>query len=179
MSVIKNIFLVSYIKNKGLRRLSLVIGLFFIGYILSNIASTYYPIDNHYSNLIEMQSDITFKSRIHSPFWYKELECASVYIEKKGLKYMDAYSFLIDDSYEEYCKLHPQQCDILSKIKNEPIHLKYRGYGSIRHTTPLALSKIFLGLIILFYLPFIMLCILKLTFKLIKWIYDGFFENKE
>jgi hypothetical protein len=179
MNIIKNILLVSYIKNKGWRRLSFVIGLFLVGYGLSDVISNYHPINNKYNNLVEMQSDIEIKSRTHSPFWYKELACATAFIEKKGLKYIDAGSLFSFNKYEEFCNLYPQQCEILSKIKDKPIHLKCNGFDSSGTKMAYALSDILLCLVILFYLPFIMLCILKLTFKLIKWIYDGFFENKE
>lgn len=171
MNIIKNILLVSYIKNKGWRRLAFVVGLSLFIFLICTLASNYHPVDNTYENLIEMHSDIGVNSKKQYSYWYKELDCAVAFIEKKGLKHEDAYSLFSFNKYEEFCDLYPQQCEVLSKTKDNQINLKCNGFENIK------IYKTILVLTLSFYLPFILLCILKLTFKLIKWIYDGFLEK--
>ncbi len=45
------------------------------------------------------------------------------------------------------------------------------------HETFKSLGYIFVFLLVLFYLPFLLICILKLVLKILKWIISGFIES--
>ena len=177
MNFIKNVLFVTYIQNKGLRRLALVISCVTVIYCLCGILSNIRPIDKIYKNLEDMQTDIRIFYEAQTPYWYEKQDCAAIYLEKYGLDSMSAVSFLVSKSYTEYCELYLKECQILSAIKDEPIHLKCRGWGNERRSAFGSICILALFFIGIFYLPFIFLCLAKICFLMLRWILRGFRES--
>lgn len=177
MKFIKNILLVTYIKNKGLRRLAFIISCAAVIYCLSMLFSNIHPTDIMYKNLSAMQTDVRIFYETKAPYWYKKQECAEVYLERMGLDNMSAIGFLVSKDISTYCDSYPKYCHLLLAIEDEPVHLKCRGWGN-EHKNPFRnICEIILFLAIVFYLPFIGICILKLSANLLKWIFKGFRES--
>lgn len=170
VNFLKNILLVTYIKNKGLRRLAFITSCIAVVYCLYNILLNINPIDEIYKNLEDMQTDVRVSYEVNAPYWYKKQECAQRFLEKHGLSSIDAMSFLVSKNLAEYCELYPKECHLLLAIEDEPVHLKCSVLGSIYF--------MLFFLIFVFYFPFIMLCIVKFTYNVLKWIYKGFTDRE-
>lgn len=176
MGFIKNILLVTYVKNKGLRRLAFIISCASVIYCLCMLFSNIHPTDEIYKNLEDMQTDVRVYYEVKAPYWYKKQECAAIYLEKYGLDHMSAIGFLVSKNITEYCELYPKECPILLSLKDDPIHLKCRGWGNERITAFASICRITLIFVFIFYLPFIFLCLAKICFVILRWIFKGFRE---
>ena len=183
MKKIKNILFVSYIKNKGVRRLCFVIGLCLCIWLLFNVIPniSHNAVDKLYNNLEDANTDIYLAHKFETPYWYRKNECMAIYLRKYGLDKNIAYAFnssvnLLSEKY--WCEFYQKECGILKAIKDEPIHLKCSALEGYDHEAIKSLSYIFIFLLVLFYLPFLLICILKLVLKILKWIISGFIESK-
>lgn len=182
MNVIKNIFFVSYLKNKGVRRICFVIG------ILSSIitAIIWYEglekkfYNETYENIIEFGKQNKYNTDKLRKVFYK-------YPANIGIKNLDTFHawqtfFFSDHSkgylyYAERCHIYSVlKHDIISQIDKEFIILqelcpKLENYISqkIRIPNYLYLFKLLWSLF-WFYLPFLSACIGR-------WIYRGFKEK--
>ena len=178
VNFLKNILFVTYIKNKGLRRLAFITSCIAVVCCLYGVLLNTSPIDEIYKNLDDMRTDVSVSFQVQAPYWYKKQECAQVFLEKHGLSRMDAMSFLVSESVTHYCELYPKECHLLLAMEDEPIHLKCSGLGNAHFTLFENICIILLILIFVFYLPFIMLCITKFTYNVLKWIYKGFTDRE-
>lgn len=184
MKKIKDIFLFSYIKNKGIRRTCFIIGICLCIMPLYNIQQSIFNrnVDKLYSNLKSANEDLYYSSKYNNPYWYRKMECMSIYLKKYNIEKIQAYSFTTYEnviSTHSWCDLYKKECSILKSIKNDPIHLKCSGIETYEHTTTEALFISFLFLSIVFYIPFIFVATLKIIFRILKWVISGFKEGKK
>ena len=182
MNFIKNILFVSYLKNKGVCRICLAVGLLLCLYqtysITTNIMNVP-TINETYKNLSDINSRIYFDHKYNVPYWYRRVDCFGKQLNKYGLQNtFIRYSFT---SYEDvinspWCEYYEKECKILKAIKDEPITLKCSKIETYESSTLAAFLHILIFLILCFYLPFIVACMLKIATKALKWIFKGFKE---
>lgn len=195
ISTIKNIFFVSYLKNKGVRRICFVVGigiLIYLSYVIF-LGIIGRRIDVEYKNLQDLNDDYYFRySYINegtniSKVTYEyliETECLAINLKKYGID--DQYIAHAFSSYKNilessWCDYYQDKCDILKSIKEKPIHVKCNGIESGYFNTISGLLFRFLVLLLGFYIPFIFACCTKIMYIFIKrivlWIYAGFKEK--
>ena len=183
MKKIKNILLISYIKNKGIRRLCFVLGVCLCSLVLFKvIPNAYYnAIDKLYPNLEAANADVYFSHEWNLPRWYRKEMCLAKYLKKYDISREVFY--LVNSSDDLFtgitCDVYPRECSILKAIKDDPVNLKCSIFEDYNNSTAQGVTTLLLFLVILFYLPFLLACILKFIFKVLKWIYLGFEESAQ
>ena len=181
---IKNIFLFSYIKNKGIRRICFVAGICLFLWSFSNVINNVSDssVNKSYKNLKEANLDLYYASKYGSPKWYRKIECMAIYLKKYNIEHTLVYSFTTYEdvtSTHSWCDLYEKECGILKAIKDEPITLKCSSLEDYNHSTTESLCILAIFWIFEFYLPFILVSILKIIFNVFKWIISGFKESKK
>lgn len=188
MKFAKNIIFVSYLKNKGIRRICFILSccsmLYFsvLGFTLSR---GYYSIDETYHNFQSFNSDIYMSYKIGEKGWYKKIECASKYLKQYGFAHYDAYNMVefknILNRNSLWCQSNEVLCKRIEKIKDYPIHLKCGAFETYDYSNAQGFLIYLIFIIISFYLPFVLCVFAKLTYKalygIIEWIIKGFKEN--
>lgn len=198
MKFICHILFVSYLKNKGVRRLSFVIGillsLFVIKAEYSIIREGWFS--RRYDNLEKAIALTDFKSWYYvtdNKVFTVRQEIYKKYFEGKFSNirnYEDFDNIFYKDRLKnptmgviEKCRLgtfiegfDETSCEKLKKISQGEIAVTYKDQST---NSMILLS--FISLWIVFYLPFIFAIILKWLWLLVLWIYQGFKEsdNKE
>lgn len=182
--IIKDILFVSYLKNKGIRRICFVTGIIFCTWMLFTIIQNVHDngVDKIYKNLQEANSDLYFSSKYHTRNWYKKTECMGIYLKKYNISKDIAYALNSHENVIEtryWCDYYPRDCNMLKAIKDNTIHLKCSALETYDNSAIRTLFNIFVFLLILFYLPFIFVCTLKFALKILNWIFLGFQQSKE
>lgn len=180
--MLKNIFLVSYLKNKGIRRICFIIGVMpMVAFICFTLTGAFNRRYNHiYHNLHDLNFQLyLFRDKDH-PEWYKRQECASVYFKKNyGLSRGVSYSLSQwpDILQSQYCKTLPEDCAVFEMVKNKPIHLQCNGFETPDIST-LGWWCVFILLSgALLYLPFVLVVAIKLTWAMFCLTSKYFKEN--
>lgn len=190
MNLLKNILFVSYLKNKGIRRICFVIGILlaiipiYVWYI--NLSYNFY--NETYENIVEFGKENKY-------YTDKLREVFNKYPTNIGIKnlnnFKDWQKFLFDDYGEghEARRYYLEQCYILKHgdkktlaeifqndeeyTKLQELCPKFKNYMlqeiSISKANYLYLLKLLWSLF-WFYLPFLLACI-------VRWIYTGFKEK--
>ena len=193
MNLLKNILFVSYLKNKGVRRICFVIGIglsiFISCMIILDIVNN--NVDVEYKNLQALNE------KYYSVHGYnydkytdddlKEYWCFTKNLKKYGINKMilDALSSYRNIFESPWCYHYQHECDMLESIKEEPIHIKCSGIESsgIGYRFSIVSGLLFrlFALLIYFYIPFIFTCCIKIMYIFIRriglWIYAGFKEK--
>lgn len=180
MNILKNILFVSYLKNKGVRRLCFVSGIvLFVIFSCFSLSGIYKrQVDVKYNNLQELNSQFYFAAKNNLSTWAKRQECAAIYFKKYGFTEIEAYSFSGEQDIFQgnFCRAFPEKCEILKAMRNKPIHLQCNGLESYFFNSFEAALIIFTFLVFAFYFPFILCILLKFVGNICLWIYKGFKE---
>ena len=185
MNIIKNILLVSYLKNKGVRRICFVVScimLIWFAYMSIFNARIYDRIDIKYNNFQELNLYVYNAWNYKYKNWSKVIGCASSFMEKQGFLRSDAWSMTVERDItikeSKWCYAYEKACSKLNQISQNPIHLKC-GFFETFETTNTEGAVIWFSTLILFiYFPFLTCLLVKLAYKMVKnitiWIYKGF-----
>lgn len=185
MTFLKNILFVSYLKNKGIRRICFILGVLFA---IFPSASWYYRLNRHFYDLsfnnideVQMSYEYKYNDEILKNIFYKyPLDFG------KKLKKFEHWEDFFFNSYTkayrsrkqliEMCNdilsrpsdfQQPQKqnkletCRKFNKYINQPIHISSYDFTYILELW---------GVVVTFYFPFLFCC-------LIRWIYMGFKEK--
>ena len=154
MNWIKNFLFVSYLKNKGLRRICFITGCILV-ILLTVTTPKYYNsvrINKEYLNLALV-------------------ECTGEYFADRGMN-SAKYSLYTVNPVEWYCSVQDEQsCKKFQIYANEKIKLDC-GKQEIFIYRPLVA-------LLFFYLPFIFAIILKFLWSILFWVYKGFKEDRK
>lgn len=188
MDFIKNILFVSYLKNKGIRRICFVVGVCsflsiispFIYNIIKNSLDMDFNVDKVYSNLSEVNEEIYYAYQHNNPYWYRKVDCLGIYLKHYNIEGYTRYEFthyknVFDD--ENWCNYNQYECNILKAIKDKPIHLKCGVFDNYGTSKIKSLTIFFAIILFIFYAPFLFVCLLKVIWQILYWIYLGF-KNK-
>lgn len=184
----KNFFMVSYLKNKGIRRICFILACCSVLYFLVlgfSLSGGYYSVDETYANFKYFNSDIYTSYKINEKGWHKKIECASKYLKTYGFGHYDAYTLLefndVTNSNSFWCKSYNNLCKNIEKIKDNPVHLKCGVFETYKYSNAQGFLIHLIFMIVAFYLPFVLCVFAKLTYKalygIIKWIVIGFKES--
>ena len=166
--MLKKILFVSYLKNKGIRRICFIWGmilfLFFGGRALSNYDSLW--IKQDFPNLEAIRNQI---AEAHQDGNYVKaitlFECTNELYEKIGVQ-----TYLLN-LYKNnfYCEDNPndKECLFISYFDHHKVKMNCNKNGIVT----------FFFLFVLFYSAFWLVCLLKFLKNMILWIYRGFKEN--
>lgn len=190
MSTIKNIFLVSYLKNKGVRRICFILGILFAitpAYLwYEDLSDNFY--NETYENIMAFGKENKYNTD-------KQKEVYNKYPANIGVKNLSNFddwrNFMFDDYGEghEARRYYLEQCYILKHgdrktlaeifqndeayTKLQELCPKFKNYMlqeiSISKANYLYLLKLLWSLF-WFYLPFLLAC-------MVRWIYTGFKEK--
>ena len=182
---LKNILFVTYIKNKGIRRICFMIGFGFLVYYSALTIHSFYTgsIDKSYKNLEDANADIYYSHKYDMPYWYRKNHCMAIHLKKYNISsnitfVFNTYENILESSEYGWCAINEKDCNILKAIKDDPIHLKCNGWEDENKSTLEQLFIILSWLLMFFYLPFIIVCILKMLFNIFKWVLRGFMEKE-
>lgn len=182
MTFLKNILFVSYLKNKGIRRICFILGVLFA---IFPSASWYYRLNRHFYDLsfnnideVQMSYEYKYNDEILKNIFYKY----PLDFGKKLKKFEHWEDFFFNSYTEEYkdrkqlieiCNdmlfaantekdsIKLEFCKNLIKYINQPIHISSYDFAYILELW---------GVIVAFYFPFLFCC-------LIRWVYMGFKEK--
>jgi hypothetical protein len=177
---IKNIITVSYIKNKGIKRLCFIAGVIFSTYTSFIVSTNIYShrVDEQYNNLTNFCDILDAMPKYDSVRWLDLKECFSqrYFSHRYNLGdfpvcYLNSDNCEIYDGDPDWVK----ECKVVKKLGNKPIILSCSGFETL-HYTKEGLFMCFVFVIFSFYIAFIFAVLTKLLLKLLKWIYDGFKE---
>ncbi|MDY6311326.1 MAG: hypothetical protein SPL72_08675 [Cyanobacteriota bacterium] len=188
MNFIKNILFVSYLKNKGIRRICFVVGFCsffiimssFVYNIIKHSLDKDFNIDKVYSDLLEVNEEIYYAYKYKTPYWYRKVDCLGIYLKHYNIEGYIRYEFtnyknVFDD--EKWCNYYQYECNILKAIKDKPIHLKCGVFDNYDTSNVESLSILFAIILLIFYTPFLFICLLKVIWQIFYWIYIGFKES--
>lgn len=184
MHFIKNILFVTYLKNIGIRRICFIVGLLICLYqsysTMVNIVNVP-SLNETYKDLSDINSRIYFDYKYNAPYWYRRVDCFGKQLNKYGLQ--DSFIHYSFTSYKDvinspWCEYYEKECKILKAIKDEPITLRCSKIETYEASTLEVFSYILIFLILCFYSPFIVVCILKVASKVLKWAFRGFREQE-
>lgn len=190
MNFIKNIFLVSYLKNKGVRRICFILGILFAitpTYIwYEDLSNNFY--NETYENIIAFGKENKYNTN-------KQKEVYNKYPADIGAKnlrtFNDWRNFMLDDYGDGYeaRRYYLEQCYALKHGERKTLAEIWQddeGYKILQEFCPkikqymtqeISISKAnylyllkLLWALFWFYLPFLLSCI-------VKWIYTGFKEK--
>lgn len=162
--IIKNIFLVSYIKNKGIRRLCFVIGLLFAALPFLIMLDSIH-IKRDYESLSEtLGYYVPEKTKLFVFEKYK-YECDSCKTKDDFSLWKETFSEISNRklSCNDFAEENKEKCEKIKNYIYQPVHVDYYDLSY------LSLLKY---VIILLYTPFVFVCILK-------WIVSGFKQSKK
>lgn len=185
LNKMKNIFFVSYLKNKGIRRICFILGVLFA---IFPSASWYYRLNRHFydlsfNNINEIQMSYEYNDKIlknvfykypvdfgKKDFFYNFRNWKNFFINKYSNDYK-ARKQLIEmcndilsrpsDFQQPQKQNKLETCRKFNKYINQPIHISSYDFAYI-----LELWVV----IVAFYFPFLFCC-------LIRWVYKGFKEK--
>ena len=188
----------SFVKNKGIRRICIILGILILSYNLFNFIQ-FLRIANddaiyiEYASFTDLNKDIYNKHydySFHKRFdvddsWKKVERCAEIYFYKTHYILPD---IIAECSEKEdvltgmTCLMHYDDCQKLNRLKEEPIKYYCNGIESLSFkgiiSTGTKLTKWFFILLLSYFAPFlIVFFILKPLYKLIYWVYSGFREK--
>lgn len=167
---IKNILFVSYLKNKGIRRICFILGCALLLYFVFISPGVYNKmvIDREYLNIdhVKSWSDVYYDTDVVK--YISLIECTDEHFQKigiKGVKYALYGKGL--SPVKEYCSVNSKKdCERFTVFATDKIDLncgKRSFWG----------SRLF-GMIIFFYFPFLLIVILKAVYSIVLWVYKGF-----
>lgn len=170
MLIVKNILFVSYLKNKGIRRLCFILGCIIFCFQVFKLPHFYNSvrIKHEYVNFNDFRKDMIFAWNINPIRFWNTAECCRKHFEKEGIKDASFICLPINELPEnKIIDLYPYP-EIKNKL-NSPISLDC------------GMKKVFIirpiFMVFSFYLPFILAIILKFLWLILLWIYKGFKEN--
>ena len=169
--MLKNIFLVSYLKNKGIRRICCVLGVLLSAYsiIISPKIYDNNTIDKEYINYKDMKIWFETYYEVNPLKALTLAECSDTYFSNLGISDSKYVLYGTGDPVEFYCSVSEKRsCDLFRILADEKIPLNC-GKPQFFLTRPIV---IFLS----FYLPFILVLLLKLIWQIFLWVYKGFKE---
>lgn len=183
--LIKNILLVSYLKNKGIRRICFVLScamLIWFAYLSISNGRIHERIDIKYNNFQDFNSDIYRSWNYKHSNRHKKMQCAASFMQKQGMQRSDAWLMIyyrdITKKESGWCYANETSCKSLSQIANKPIHLKCGFFETYETTSIEGFALWLFCLVLCIYIPFIACVFIKMIFKIIKnttiWIYKGF-----
>jgi|GEM_PF-5508981 hypothetical protein len=173
MARIKSFLFVSYLKNKGVRRLCFIIGCILVILLIVTTPKYYNSvrIDEEYLNIndIKRWTDVFRDLDITSHL--ELVKCTGEYFDDRGMRNAQ-YSLYGDDPVEWYCSVQDEQsCKKFQLYANDKIKLDC-GKKEIFIYRPLMA-------LLFFYLPFILAIILKFLWEILFWVYKGFKESRK
>lgn len=172
---VKNIFFVSYIKNKGVRRLCFVIGLLFgiisLGVWKSDLKYNFF--DLSFQNIEEVQRDYSYNNEVLKAIFEKY----PVNIGETLTVFANWENFFINKYSSDYkYRMHlMNECQVSKSADMHSICDKLNAYASQKITVSRHNLYYFFNLwyvMFFFYLPFVFVVV-------IRWIVVGFKEKKE
>lgn len=195
MNFIKNIMFVSYLKNKGVRRICLILSFILVFYSIFKPCFNLYIgyVNEKYNNFYEFNLDLYNTLQIAKVDDYPILKkiksgakakCAWEFLEKHNFTELESYLVfgykdIINDTW---CSLHDITCNKFKLIADEPIHLEC---GTLEYfDIAVLITVILFSMFVAFYIPFILFVIIKIVYykivaKIIKWVKDGFDESSK
>lgn len=195
MNFIKNIIFVSYLKNKGIRRICLILSFILVFYSIFKICFNSYInyVDVKYNNFYELNLDLYDSLQLVKAGDYSTIEklkfasrakCALEFLEKRNFTRLErdlvfAYGNVANNPW---CLLNDAVCKKFKLIADEPIHLEC---GTLSYSdTIILIIVVLLNAFVVFYIPFILCVIIKIVYykivaKIIKWVRDGFNESSK
>lgn len=173
MNWVKNILFVSYLKNKGIRRICFILGCVLVVVMIVTTPKFYdnNRIDKEYLNINDIKRWADVYRDVNIMKHLALVDCTSQYFEILGIKDV-RYSLYLDNSISGYCSLSDKpSCDKFKLFADEKIKLNC------------GLRKIFvyrpLITILFFYLPFVFAVLFKFLWLVLLWIGRGFKESKK
>ncbi len=169
----KNILFVSYLKNKGVRRLCFIIGCIFLFLMIITTPKVYdnIRINKEYNNINDVKRWVDVYYHTDPGKSLALVECTSEYFAERGIENIK-YSLYSDAPIEWYCLVEDKKsCSIFQTYADKKIKLDC-GKKEIFIYRPLAA-------LLSFYLPFILAIMLKFLWAILFWIYNGFKESRK
>lgn len=162
-----NIFSVSYLKSKGIRRICFVLGLLLSSFMVFNFVNQYDNIrlKDEYDNLYLLKKWYNNYYDFEPMKAVNLAKCANEYFINIGFP-----AYIINFDKDQPICYYGEDCEKLKVIADFKIKLDC-GKETVFLIWPIIL-------LFVFYFPFLICALTKFICDIIKWIYMGFQEEK-
>ena len=172
MTWLKNILLVSYLKNKGVWRICFVVGCLLVLLMVVTTPKFYNTmrIDKEYLNIVNVKDWIWTYREANPNRSLALAECTDKYFSALGLEGA-MFSLYTENPVAWYCSVStPEKCQKFRVIANDKIRLDCGKADIFVYRTLLT--------VLFFYFPFLIGVLLKFLWAVLLWIARGLKEEK-